>query len=130
MEEWRRLRAGHPHQGKGLPWLVTEERLLTLELAMIEEHGLTLPPETEPLRGFGRSAQVNWRRTALEDIHRERAWAELRRWVRRLAVFGPAAGSFRRRSADRGLQGHGHPRLKGRDVTGASVWRLRKAVPT
>ena len=92
VEEWRLLRARHPHQGKGLPWLVTEERLLTLELAMIEEHGLTLPPETEPLRGFGRSAQVNWRRTALEDIHRERAWAELRRWVRRSVVFGLLLG--------------------------------------
>ena len=92
VEEWRRLRAGHPHQGSGLPWLVTEERLLTLELAMLEEHGLTLPPETQPLRGFGRSAQTNWRRTALEDTRRARAWAELRRWVRRLAVAGLLLG--------------------------------------
>ena len=29
VEEWRELRAGHPHQGKSLSWLVTEERLLT-----------------------------------------------------------------------------------------------------
>ena len=43
VEEWRRLRADHPHQGKSLSWLVNEERLLTL--AMLEEHGLTLPPE-------------------------------------------------------------------------------------
>ncbi len=92
VEEWRRLRAGHPNQGKGLPWLVTEERLLTLELAMLEEHGLTLPPETEPLRGFGRATQVNWRRTALEDTRGERAWAELRRGARRLAVFGLLLG--------------------------------------
>ena len=48
VEEWRRLRAGHPHQGKSLSWLTTEERLLVLELAMLEEHGLTLPPETRP----------------------------------------------------------------------------------
>ena len=25
------------------------------------EHGLTLPPEAEPLRGFGRAGQINWR---------------------------------------------------------------------
>ena len=44
VKEWRSLRAGHPHQGRSLSWLVNEERLLTLELAMLEEHGLTLPP--------------------------------------------------------------------------------------
>ncbi len=92
VEEWRRLRAGHPHSGSGLPWLVTEERLLTLELALLEEHGLTLPPETQPLRGSGRSAQTNWRRTALADTRRARAWAELRRWVRRVVVFGLLLG--------------------------------------
>ena len=88
VEEWRRLRARHSHRGKGLPWLVTEERLLTLELAMLEVHGLTLPPETQPLRGSGRSAQTNWRRMALEDTRRARAWAGLRRWVGRVVVFG------------------------------------------
>ena len=59
VEEWRRLRAGHPHQGKSLSWLTTEERLLVLELAMLEEHGLTLPPETQAPRGFGRKGQIN-----------------------------------------------------------------------
>ena len=48
VEEWRRLRAGHPHQGKSLSWLTTEERLLVLELAMLEEHGLTLPRRPRP----------------------------------------------------------------------------------
>ena len=28
---------------------------------MLEEHGLTLPPEKEPLRGFGRRGQTRWR---------------------------------------------------------------------
>ena len=42
----------------------TEERLLEVELALLEEHGMTLPPEQRfPLRGFARSGQVNWRRT-------------------------------------------------------------------
>lgn len=86
MEEWRRLRAAHPGSGSELPWLVTEERLLTLELAMLEEHGLTLPPETRPLRGAGRGVQTNWRRTALADIHRARVQAEVRGWVRRVVV--------------------------------------------
>ena len=38
VEEWRRLREGHPYQGKSLSWLLTQERLLELELAMLEEH--------------------------------------------------------------------------------------------
>ena len=58
VEEWRGLRAGHPHQGGSLSWLVTEERLLVLELAMLDDHGLTLPPEKQPLRGFGRKGQT------------------------------------------------------------------------
>ena len=57
VEEWRRLRANHPHRGKSMSWLLTEERLLVLELDMLEEHGLTLPPETQPLRGSGAGAR-------------------------------------------------------------------------
>ena len=33
-------------------WLRVEERFLTVELALLEEHGLTLPPETYPLKGL------------------------------------------------------------------------------
>ena len=53
VEEWQRLREGHPNDGRSLSWLVTEERILNLELAMAEEHGLTLPPETSRSRGCG-----------------------------------------------------------------------------
>ena len=88
VEEWRGLRAGHPHQGKSLSWLVTEERLLVLELAMLEEHGLTLPPEKQPLRGFGRKGQTNWRRTALGDTRRALRRRKLLRWVRRFLTLG------------------------------------------
>ena len=82
VEEWRKLRAGHPNQGRSLSWLRTRERLLVLELAMLEEHGLTLPPEKQPLRGFGRSGQTNWRRTALINTRKSLARRELLRWVR------------------------------------------------
>ena len=88
VEEWRSLRAGHPHQGKSLSWLVTEERLLTLELAMLEEHGLTLPPETQPLRGFGRRGQTSWRWKALADTRVALRKRELLRWVRRACTLG------------------------------------------
>ena len=87
VEEWRRLRAGHPHQGRSLSWLVTEERLLVLELAMLEEHGLTLPPEKQPLRGFGRRGQTSWRRKALYDTRVALRKRELLRWARRICTL-------------------------------------------
>ncbi len=82
VEEWRRLQAGHPHQGKSLSWLTTEERLLVLELAMLEEHGLTLPPETQALRGFGRKGQINHRWKALADTRVALRKRKLLRWMR------------------------------------------------
>ena len=88
VKEWRSLRAGHPHQGRSLSWLVTEERLLTLELAMLEEHGLTLPPEKQPLRGFGRKGQTSWRWTALHDTRVALRKRRLLRWIRRVCTLG------------------------------------------
>ena len=82
--EWRGLKESHPNKGKGLHWLVAEERFLSLELELLEEHGMTLPPETYPLRGLERSSQVSWRRTALSDTRRERKKAE---WLRKV-TFG------------------------------------------
>ena len=55
---------------------------------MLEDHGLTLPPETQPLRGFGRKGQTNWRRTALQDTRRALARRKLLRWVRRILTLG------------------------------------------
>ncbi len=81
IDEWRGLKESHPNQGKGLDWLTTEKRFLSLELALLEEHGLTLPPETYPLRGLERSGQVSWRRKALSDTRRALARAEFLRKV-------------------------------------------------
>ncbi len=88
VKEWRRLRSGHPNQGSSLSWLTTQKRLLVLELAMLEEHGLTLPPEKQPLRGFGRSGQTSWRRTALADTRVALRKRKLLRWVRRVLTLG------------------------------------------
>ena len=73
----------HPDRGRGLCWLETEA--LILELAMLEEHGLTLPAETEPLRRLERNAQLGWRRRALavteKKLARRRALGRLRRLI-------------------------------------------------
>ena len=75
--EWRNLWVGHPGRGKGLEWVSTRQRILELEVALLEEHGLTLPPETEPLRGLDRGAQLNWRLKALHQFRKRRARLEL-----------------------------------------------------
>ena len=58
VKEWRELWDGHPAQGKGLAWVSRRERILELEVAMLEDHGLTLPPETEPAAGPGPGSAV------------------------------------------------------------------------
>ena len=68
--EWRGLKDAHPNEGNDLAWLAAEERLRVVELALLEDHGMTLPPEKRPLRGFDRDGQTNWRRTALFDTRR------------------------------------------------------------
>ena len=79
--EWRELLDAHPDRGKGVDWLTIQERVLEVELALLEDHGMTLPPEKQPLRDFDRSGQITWRRTALSDTRRERKKAELMRKV-------------------------------------------------
>ena len=88
VEEWRRLREGHPNDGRSLSWLVTEERILNLELAMAEEHGLTLPPETQPLAGVWRNGQRRSIEAALSDTRWARTRRERLRWVRRFFTVG------------------------------------------
>ena len=100
--EWRELKNAHPLRGRGFEWLTDHERLLSMELALLEEHGLTLPPERRPLRGFDRNGQVNWRRSALSDTRRALLWRRRLRRVVRAVTFGV----WRRlRAAVRGVRG-------------------------
>ena len=89
VQEWREIRkSGHRGTGKGLAWLRTEERVRTLEVAMLEEHGLTLPPERMPLYGLDRRDQLVWRQRTLCDVRKSLARAELRQWLRRKLTCG------------------------------------------
>ncbi len=95
--EWRELKETHPRGagGKGLDWLLAEERVLEVELALLEGHGLTLPPETYPLKGLDRGVQVNWRRKALDDTRRARRRRELLLWLPRALRLGRWLGRLR-----------------------------------
>ena len=81
IKEWRRLWKTHTGVGKGLAWLETEERVRELEVTMLEEHGLTLPPEKQLLHGLWRSTQLNWRKETLHEVRRAVAWRHLLRKV-------------------------------------------------
>lgn len=85
VEEWRRLRAAHPVT-KDRPGRV-DERMLELEIELIDEFKLTLPPEKYPWDGLSRADQVNWRRRALRDVRRRRVWQNVRRFVRRVVTL-------------------------------------------
>ena len=87
VRQWRALKDTHPDAGEGLPWLANEESLLEVEVALLTEFGMTLPPENEPLLSFGRAGQLNWRRTALSDTRRALARRRLRRRALTLGLW-------------------------------------------
>ena len=88
VEQWRTLWDGHPAVGGGLAWVSRRELILSLEVAMLEDHGLTLPPETEPLKGLDRGAQLNWRKKALVDIRKRRRRLTRLHRLRRALTLG------------------------------------------
>ena len=85
--EWRELKESHPDQGKGLEWLAGRERLLEVELALMEDHEMTLPPEKQPLHGLDRSGQTSWRRKALFNTRRKLARSEIVTWLWRVLTL-------------------------------------------
>ncbi len=87
VEEWRALWSVRG-EGAKLAQTKRRERIMALEIAMIGEHGLTLPPATSPMHPSEREDYLGWRRLALGDIQRERAARELLRWVRRVFTLG------------------------------------------
>ena len=87
-EEWRKMRVSQPFNGSGICWLVGEIHLRELEVALIDEHEMTLPPETYPWDGLGRRTQVDWRLKTLARLRKELLKARIRRWVRRILTLG------------------------------------------
>ena len=88
IHEWRELKETHPNGGKSLDWLRAEERFLALELALLEEHGMTLTPARFPLRTFDRNGQITWWRKALDDTRIALRRRMLVAWARRVLTRG------------------------------------------
>ncbi len=82
VKEWRDLRLSHPYEGSGVDWLEREILLRQLEVVLIGEHGLTLPPDTDPWDSLDRKTQVQWRNQTLDRLRKEIFWARVRRFLR------------------------------------------------
>ena len=89
--EWREARAEFlktMKTGATLDRTEVQEPMLELEIAIVEEHGLTLPPASFPWDEFDRRDKV-WERTQdLKRVRAERNRALLRRWLRRVLTCG------------------------------------------
>ena len=86
--EWRKVRTELLDAKDGLSRAIAEERMRELEIELIGERELTLPPRTYPWDGSDRRDEV-WRRTqGLERARVERSRAQIRRWIRRVLTLG------------------------------------------
>lgn len=89
--EWRTARDEFLRllkSGTTLDRTEVQTRMLELEIASVEEHGLTLPPARFPWDDFDRRDKL-WERTQdLKWVRVERSRALLRRWLRRVLTVG------------------------------------------
>ena len=106
--EWREARQGRWEAERYVDWLDTERRICQLEITLIREHWLTLPPSTDPWDAFVREAELGLRQRELRSLRAARR-RELRDGEPRGRRGGrgtPAAGIGRRRRGDRLPLGH------------------------
>ena len=89
--EWREAMAAFLRvvkTGPALRRIAAHERLWELEIALIGEHGMTLPPMRFPWDDLQRERQVSERRAEIRHLHEERKRVLRRRWLRRLLTIG------------------------------------------
>ena len=88
--DWRRARAEFreiARTGTTLARTEVRERVLTLEIALIEKYGLTLPPASYPWDQFDRRDHLRERKRDLDRVRVERNRALVRRWLRRVLTL-------------------------------------------
>ncbi|MDE2934605.1 MAG: hypothetical protein OXS47_12180 [Chloroflexota bacterium] len=87
VEEWRALNRRRG-EGSKVEQARLRERVMELEIAIIGEHGLALPPNAEPLHPSERERYLGWRRRELVDLRAERRRRVALRWLRRVLTLG------------------------------------------
>ena len=86
--EWRELRVGAGSGRSRIDRAGASVRRWGLEIAMLRDFHLTLPPETEPLDASRREDHLRWREDALTEARRELARAKRMRLLRRVLTLG------------------------------------------
>ena len=85
---WRQVRTGGDAKGSRVDQARAGVRRWELEIAMIHDFRLTLPPETEQLDEAGRTDHLRWRQNALTEARGELAGARRVRLLRRILTLG------------------------------------------
>ena len=88
VREWRELSKGHPVKGKTLTWMKRQERVLELEVRLLDEFQLTLPLERHPIDKEWRSKLLRWHDDDLRSIRGRIVRRLMLRWVRRILTLG------------------------------------------
>ena len=90
--EWRRALRTVEDPPHTLAWLGATERMLRLEIQLIDDRWLTLPPDDSPWDDVRRAAELQLRQHRLRQLHRERLWASPLHWTARLVTLGRFGG--------------------------------------
>ena len=88
VEEWRVLRNPAAPAGSRVDRAKAAVRRWEMEVELLRDFLLTLPPETEPLDQARREDHLRWRREALTEAGRELARAKRIRVLRRIFTLG------------------------------------------
>ncbi len=85
--EWRKLRIGDEQAVNRVDRAAARVRRWDLDMEMLGDWQLTLPPETDPLDELRRKDHVQWRGEALAELRRELGSAKWARLLRRLPTW-------------------------------------------
>ncbi len=86
--EWRHAWAERKSARHTLVWLRAERRCMELELRLIGEFGLTLPPADAPWRERRRDQELDWRRRALRRLRWQLPLTWCLHWLLRALTLG------------------------------------------
>ncbi len=86
--EWRQVRVEHLESKNRVTRATAWQRMRELELALIGEHEVTLPPAVYPWDRFDRRDELWRRRQSLADARAERRRALFWLWLRRVLTLG------------------------------------------
>ncbi|MYJ10463.1 MAG: hypothetical protein F4086_09115 [Gemmatimonadetes bacterium] len=90
--EWRRALRALENPPHTLAWLGATERLLRLEVQLIDDRRLSLPPDTAPWDKVRRDNELQLREHRLRELRRQRVWTEPLHWVGRIVTLGRFGG--------------------------------------